>query len=112
MKFFWVVRGCPGNIFSLRPSVLSNSGLAMALGPVNCPAEVRCTTVSALRNGKFLRGSGGYSPPYPHLIFAPVYMPLHRRPRAVVFNIFSEAALQGCVLVARGTHVRISARES
>ena len=43
----------------------SDGSLAMVLGAVYCPAEVRCTTVSALRNDKFSLRLGGYSPPYP-----------------------------------------------
>ena len=35
----------------------------MVLGPVSYPAEVHCTTVSALQNGKFSR-LGGEPPPY------------------------------------------------
>ena len=34
----------------------------MVLGPVSCPAEIQCTTVFALRSGKFSR-LGGEPPP-------------------------------------------------
>ena len=39
MKFLEGVRGCPANIFCLRPFLI-NSSLALVLGSVNCPAEV------------------------------------------------------------------------
>ena len=59
-NFWWDVRGCSANTFSLRPT-FSDSSLAMVLGSVNCPAEVRCTTFLALQNGKFSSELRDYS---------------------------------------------------
>ena len=45
------------------------------LGPVSSPAEVHCTTVFALRSGKFsMLGGGGLSHPHTCLSFVPVHI--------------------------------------
>ena len=55
MSLFWGVRDCPANIFFLLPLFVFSVTVVWqcVLGPVNCPAKVRCNTVFALRNGKF-----------------------------------------------------------
>ena len=75
MKFVGGVRGCPVNIFSLQHFLFSNRSLAMVLGSVNFPAEVRCTTIFALRNGKFSSRLGATHPHIP-LKFLPCSVPL------------------------------------
>ena len=70
-KFFgwWGVRGFPANIFCPCHFLFSNSSSPMVLGPVSCPADVHCTTIFPLRNGKFSRF--GMSHPYTLLSFVP-----------------------------------------
>ena len=61
-KLLGDARGCPANIFCLLWPFyfcFSNISSPMVLSPVSCPAEVHCTTIFALRSGKFLRWGGG-----------------------------------------------------
>ena len=65
-KFSGGVKGCPANIFVCDVFYLffSNSCSPRVLSPVSCPAEVCCTTIFAVRNGKFSR-VGDEPPPTP-----------------------------------------------
>ena len=51
----WGVRGCPAKTFRMWRFLFSNSSSLLVLDPVSCPAEIHCTAVFALRNGKFSR---------------------------------------------------------